>query len=212
MIMKQLSPHIMKIKRHSLRRSFNATVPSQILDLSHRFARFGYEDIEQDELSAHAPAPVGRPLETFTLWRPPLTRKPLATFLAPFVLVLVVGLGASACGGAPVEQAEAPSPLPLVNSTTTSVPALEITAEMLESMLATEEGRALLVSGVGSEVGLSPEEADCLVDGVPVEVLVAAASAFMGGGEADGPFSDEQLQEIAPVLEVCEISVESLSR
>jgi hypothetical protein len=139
-----------------------------------------------------------------------MTRNSLATFFAPFVLV--VGFGATACGEAVVEQAEVPSSLPLVDQTTTSLPQLEITAEMLEGMLATDEGRALLVSGIGNEVGLSPDEADCLIEGVPVEALVAAASAFLGDGEAGGPFSDEQLRELAPVLELCEISPESLSR
>lgn len=154
-------------------------------------------------------------------WRFPLIRNLLASRLAP--LVLIIGFGASACGEAQIE-AEAPPTLPLVDSTTTTAPPTTdeaptttgtpfvITAEMLEGMLETDEGRALIITGIGNEVGLTPDEAECLIDGLPVETLVAATTAFMEGDESGGPFSEEQLREMAPVLAVCEISVESLTR
>lgn len=148
-----------------------------------------------------------------------MTRIRRTTLVAP--VIVFVGFAGTACGGAQVEEVGPPVSIPLVVQTTTSASpveetttsprGLEINAEMLEAMLATEDGRSLLVAGIGAEVGLEPEEAECLIDSVPVETLVDAATAFIGDGGPDGPFSEEQLVAMAPALEACGISSETLA-
>ena len=98
---------------------------------------------------------------------------------------------AAACGSPAADEAS-PSTLPFVEATPTAIDATsttqvlreqatseaaapEFTIEVVESMLATESGRALLISSIASEGDLEPEEAECLLDAMPRELLVEAA-------------------------------------
>lgn len=147
--------------------------------------------------------------------------------------VLMCGL--VACGSGDTEDAS-PSGLPLEESTETTAgdsptttvldpdaaeagsdssvsdtPATPaITADMLESMMATENGRALLVDGIAAETNLDPVDAECLIDAIPVEFLVEAAGAFLGTQGEAGLFPAEQMAEVEPLLASCGIDPASL--
>lgn len=131
----------------------------------------------------------------------------------------------SACGAGDGETA-APSSLPLdatpttemeaapASTTSTTAPVeLELTAEMFESMLASEGGRSLLASSISNETSLTTEEAECLLDAIPVEVLLEAADAFLGpnSNATPGLFSASQVDAVAPILEACNIASDALT-
>ena len=133
----------------------------------------------------------------------------------------------TACGSAD-EDAASPSTLAFeeiatsvvespTTSTSTSEPAdaaapaaPELTAEMFESMLETENGRALLVGSISAETGLDADAAECLLDAIPLETLVEAAGSFMGGEGEGGLFSADQMADVAPLLESCGIAADAL--
>lgn len=76
---------------------------------------------------------------------------------------------------------------------------------MFESMLETESGRSLLVGSIAGETGLEPEAAECLLEAIPVEMLLEAAASFLGG-EGDGSlFPADQMDTITPLLDSCGI-------
>ncbi len=130
----------------------------------------------------------------------------------------------AACGGGSGESAT-PSSLPLVEPvaavdegpvTSTTAPEAsepapsqsQLTPEMFEGMLETDAGRSLLISSIAGEVGIDPEEAGCLLDAIPVEILVEAAGSFLGG-EVDGVlFAPEQVAQLTPLLDSCGIDVD----
>lgn len=87
-------------------------------------------------------------------------------------------------------------------------PSLEISAEMLEGMLASEAGRGLIVQGLADETGVSTEEANCLVDSLGPAELAGAATSFMGGAATE--FSPEQAESIGVAAESCGLSAEVL--
>lgn len=140
-------------------------------------------------------------------------------------LGVVLGVMAAACGSPAADEAS-PSTLPFAEVTpsvvdptsTTQAPqepstselaTPEFTIEMFESMLATENGRALLVSSIASEGDLEPEVAECLIDAMPREMLVEAAGAWLGGDDDPASFSPEQLAEAKPIADACGIDAES---
>ncbi|MGI9614042.1 MAG: hypothetical protein ACR2QO_14125 [Acidimicrobiales bacterium] len=140
-------------------------------------------------------------------------------------LGITLGVTAAACGSPAADEAS-PSTLPFVEvaqtavdptsttqapreQTTSEVAAPEFTVDVFESMLATESGRALLVSSIASEGDLEPNEAECLLDAMPREMLVEAAGSWLGGDGDTALFSDEQLAEVLPILESCGIHAES---
>ena len=140
-------------------------------------------------------------------------------------LGITLGVVAAACGSPAAEEAS-PSTLPFVEVTTSvvdptsttqapqeqptsEVAAPEFTIDMLERMLATESGRDLLVSSIASEGDLEPEQAECLLDAMPRDMLVDAAGSWLGGDGDPALFSDEQLAEAFPILDSCGIDAES---
>lgn len=138
-----------------------------------------------------------------------------------------MSLALVACG-AGAESVAAPSSLPLVESPTTTAEAAspetslveaaeqtdpapaEFSADMFESMLATEGGRALLVSSMAAETSMTPQAAACLLDVIPPELLVEAAGSFLGGSVDAGLFPEDRMDEVLPLLESCDIPLESL--
>ena len=149
--------------------------------------------------------------------------RPLLTLAA-----LVASFGLLAACGSSDDDAASPSTLAFEATTTTasetsgasdpatdetdeSAPAApELTAEMFESMLETENGRALLVGSIAAETGLDTDAADCLLDAIPLETLVEAAGSFLGGEGEGGLFPVDQMAEVAPVLESCGIAPDAL--
>ena len=141
---------------------------------------------------------------------------------------LGVMLGAAAACSAPPTSDAAPAALPFEDVTTTTLdtsstiaalpdevpqdtPGPALTVEMFDSMLATENGRAMLVASIAAEGNLESEAAECLLDEMPREMLVEAAGSWLGGGGDAGLFSAEQVAEIVPVLERCGIDPGSLA-
>lgn len=83
-------------------------------------------------------------------------------------------------------------------------PEMELTPEMFEGLLESEGGRSMLVSSITAESDLDTETAECLLDSIPVEALIAAAEGFLGGAQdSDGFFPPEQQEALAPLLEAC---------
>lgn len=130
-------------------------------------------------------------------------------------LVLLAACGSGSDGDA------SPSSLPFEETTTsvavstsvpdtsaeTGAPAAGLSAEMFEGMLETDSGRSLLVGSIASETGLEPEAAECLLDAIPLDILVDAAGSFLSG-EGDGSFFPaDQMETIAPLLDSCNIDV-----
>ncbi len=140
--------------------------------------------------------------------------------LSSFSAIVCISAGCGSGGG----DEAAPSTLPMdeVTTTTAEVPTTvatsettaaempEIDAEMFEGMLATENGRALVASGIAAETGLELDAAECLLDAIPVEMLVEAAGSFLGGSAEGGLFPAEQMADISPLLDSCGIAAESL--
>lgn len=88
----------------------------------------------------------------------------------------------------------------------------QLTAEMFEGMLETESGRALLIGSIAAEANLETEQASCLIDAVPIDILVEAAGAYLGGSGQEGFFDAAQMQEIDPILDSCGVSADALLR
>ena len=84
----------------------------------------------------------------------------------------------------------------------------EVSPEMLESMLATEAGRSLIVQGLVDQTGLGVEDAECLLETLGADVLASAALSFMAA-DADG-FSAEQTEAIRDAAETCAVPPEVL--
>lgn len=82
---------------------------------------------------------------------------------------------------------------------------------MFEGMLETDSGRSLLIGSIASETGLEPEAAECLLDAIPLEILVDAAGSFLGG-EGDGSFFPaDQMEALAPLLDSCGIDADAFA-
>lgn len=138
--------------------------------------------------------------------------------------------GLLAACGAGSDDSAAPSSLPFAETTTsvadspvtsestpdeageTEIVTPELTVEMFESMLETNSGRALMIGSIAAETNLEPEAAECLLDAIPLEMLVEAAGSFLGGGgDTDGGFFPaDQAADIAPLLESCDIATDAL--
>ncbi len=75
----------------------------------------------------------------------------------------------------------------------------EIDPAELESLLATEEGRALVVEGFASQTGLATEQVECFLDELPAEEFSALAAQDLAGAPS-----------LFIALAACEIDISQL--
>lgn len=104
-----------------------------------------------------------------------------------------------------MSTAAAPSTSAPTTSVAPEVAAPALSAEMFEGMLETESGRALLSSSIASETGLEPEAAECLLNVIPMEIIVEAAGSFLSGEADVSFFPEDQMETLAPLLDSCNI-------
>lgn len=155
--------------------------------------------------------------------------------LRPLALLPLVALAAcsSAASGGPEGAAAsttAPASVPFAGSTsTTAMPSattpsttaasgaastptsgFEMTAEMLTHLLATEQGRQLIVTGMTSRSGITTDQATCFINHVKVETLVALSR--MGGTDATAAAAapPEVLADLQQALTTCNIPLDAL--
>ncbi len=76
---------------------------------------------------------------------------------------------------------------------------IDIAADDLEALLATEEGRAAVIAGFVAETGLTEEEGTCFFEQLPVEELAALAAQDLAGAPS-----------LFDALAACDISIDSL--
>ncbi len=137
---------------------------------------------------------------------------------------LGVLLGLASCGSISADSGEASLPFSEAPATTqpspersdtsqsteTSlvIPELKITAEMLEGMLATEQGRTLILQGLADQSGLSLHDAACFVDALSLETMVGLS--ILQSPESELDLNPEQQLELSTALDACELTLEAL--
>jgi hypothetical protein len=89
-------------------------------------------------------------------------------------------------------------------SATDATAELEVSAELLTSMLSTEQGRLLVVQSLAEQSGLSPQDASCFLDNVSAETMVALAE--LGGADPATTLPGEALVELDTGLTACGIA------
>jgi len=89
-------------------------------------------------------------------------------------------------------------------SPTDATAELEVSAELLTSMLSTEQGRHLVVQGLAEQSGLSPQDASCFLDNVSADTMVALAE--LGGADPATMLPGEALLELDTGLTACGIA------
>ncbi len=131
--------------------------------------------------------------------------------------------GASASATA---STTAPASVPFAASSTTTAPSttvagapggstptsgLEMTADMLTHLLATDQGRQLIVAGMASRTGITADQATCFITHVKVETLVALSQ--MGSTDAmaaAGSVPPDALADLQQGLTTCNIPLDAL--
>ncbi len=76
-----------------------------------------------------------------------------------------------------------------------------VSAELLETLLATEAGRQLFIEGMISESSLTFEQAECFIDSIPIETLASLSSSAE-------PTDEESLQVLAAISD-CNIPLDA---
>lgn len=155
--------------------------------------------------------------------------------LRPLALLPVLALAACSSSGADTTAggatgaagATAPASVPFATGSTATAPApttaapapaggtptseMVMTAEMITNMLASEQGRQLVVAGMASRAGITVEQATCFIDHVKVETLVAMAglqSPDPAAALASAP--PEALADLQQAVVACNIPVSAL--
>lgn len=141
--------------------------------------------------------------------------RPLAVLVPVLALAACSRAGTDAGGPAAVPFATEPAPSTTATTAaaavTSSTVSSEMTAEMLTHLLATEQGRQLVITGIAARAGLTTEQATCFVGQVDVSTLVALAQ-LQGADPAAAMarIAPAVLADLQEAVATCRIPVDAL--